>query len=136
MPRAAMACSVNTPVPCGQPAEEGGRCAVHRAEVEARRPGTSRRGYGSTHQRARDRLLRGRRAAWRAYLAGDLTRLADPLLRCPRCFGPIPPGGHEPTPDEALHADHFETRPPADPDRLAHADCNVRAAEHRRGPQV
>jgi hypothetical protein len=36
---------------------------------------------------------------------------------CPRCPNPLIIG-------QAVDADHFRTRPPQPPDRLAHAACN------------
>jgi len=36
---------------------------------------------------------------------------------CPRCLLPLIIG-------QAVDGDHWETRPPAAPDRLAHAACN------------
>ncbi len=132
MPRAPRTCSTRTPVPCGAIAVRDGRCAVHAEEHERQRGTAAQRGYDARHQRARVRMLRQRTAAWRA-------GAASPLLVCPRCERPIPPpesGSPLAVADDALHADHFGTRPPAEPDRLAHADCNVRAATRQRGPQV
>jgi len=142
MARAARTCSHNTPVPCGSPAERGGRCDVHARTTDAERGTAAQRGYGAAHQRARAALLRRRTALWRLFLGtGDATLLAEPLLRCPRCLQPIPPPEPPDRPDPQavadadLHADHFGTRPPAPPDRLAHAACNVGAALHASGPR-
>jgi hypothetical protein len=132
MPRAAMACSVNTPVPCGEPAVRGGRCAGHAAAAEGRRGSSAARGYGARHQRVRTRLLRQRRLVWAAFERGEAD-LQHPLLWCPRCSESIAPIAVR---DDDLHADHFGTRPPADADRLAHAACNIGAATHQRGPQT
>lgn len=139
MPRAPRTCSTRTPVPCGAIAVRDGRCAVHAAEHEAQRGTAADRGYGARHQRARARLLRQRMAAWRRHVAGQDIGADAVLLVCPRCSGWMPPpesGEPLAVADDALHADHFATRPPAEPDRLAHADCNVRAATRQRGPQA
>lgn len=107
MPRARSICGHNAPVPCGNLAVRDGRCAVHAAEKDASRGNRHVRGYGANHERTRIALMLD---WWRALRRGA-------AWVCPRCEQPLAWG----TP---VDADHWDTRPPAPPDRLSHASCN------------
>jgi hypothetical protein len=107
MPRARKVCSHNAPVPCGSPAVRDGRCDVHAKQHDQERPNRHERGYGSVHTKATGVL----KIKWLA------AARRGAVWWCARCEQPLIVG-------QPVDGDHWRSRPPAAPDRLAHAACN------------
>lgn len=88
---------------CPELVAAGGRCAAHRQQYEQQRGCRHQRGYDSTHEQTRRRLLPA------AY--------GQP---CPRCHKPMLPGQDL----DLGHSIPLRIDPTSRADRIEHASCN------------